>query len=198
MASLSSSQISGALRRGGNSTANAARNRLRGSSSAVKYSSGGNVKSNSTGRYSATPGVPAATPGDINTYLGGDAGYQDQLRQLAKALSDFNADVGRRKGTLESEYGLSKKAMDDQKVIDLKNIEDDYGSRGLLRSGLYGKAVGDYNTEFGQRMSDLDRRQQQALQLLLQEQSQYQQQNTLEQQRAREEALRLRAQSLGV
>jgi hypothetical protein len=167
----------------------------------VRSSGGGRVRANSSGQYGATPPVPASAPGnmnDINAYLGGDSGYQDQLRQLAKALGDFNADVGRRKGTLESEYGLSKKALGDQKVKDLESLEEDYASRGLLRSGVYGSAVGDYNKEFGERMSDLDRRQQQALQLLLQEQSQYGQQNTLEQQRAREEAIRRRAEQYGV
>jgi hypothetical protein len=175
--------------------ANAAANRLSGGakSTATRYS----VQSNSTGNY-ATPSVPAATAGDINTYLAGDSGYQDQLSALAKALSDFQADVTRRKGSLDTDYGLSKKALGDQRTKDLSDLESDYASRGILRSGVYGKAVGDYETEYGQRVSDLDRRQQDALQQLLTEQSNYSQQNTLEQQRAREEAAARRAATYGV
>lgn len=187
---------------GGKSLAKAAGNRLKGKSSAPKYrGGGGSVKSNSTGQYGATPPVPAGGPGnmnDINSYLGGESDYQTQLKQLAKALGDFQADAGRRKGTLESEYGLSKKALGDQRLQDLEGIEEDYASRGMLKSGVYAGAVGDYETEYGQRLGDLDRRQQQALQLLGQEQSQYEQQNFLEQQAAREAAIRRRAEMYGV
>src|SRR6266498_1766121 len=126
----------------------AAQNKLR-NSTAVRYTGRPTVKANGTGQYGATPAVPAAGPGnmnDINAYLGGDSGYQDQLRQLSKALGDFQADVGRRRGTLDTEYGVS----------------------------------------------------QQALQLLLQEQGQYESQNSLEQQRAREEAIRRRAEQYGI
>lgn len=88
------------------------------------------IRSNSSGSYAATPAPPSVPAGggavpDINGFLGGDAGYQDQLRQLSKTLNDFNADVGRRRGTLESEYGVSKKALGDQRVLDLDSIEDD-------------------------------------------------------------------------
>jgi hypothetical protein len=168
----------------------------------VNYS-GGSIGSNSTGRYGAVPSPPSTPAGggpvpDINSYLGGDSSYQQTLRQLAKAFSDFGADAGRRKGVLTSEYGVSKKALGDQRLMDLDSLEDDYGSRGLLRSGLYGQAVGDYEKEFGNRMSDLERRQQQALQQLLQEQSAFGQQNELQKQAAREDAIRRRAQQLGV
>jgi hypothetical protein len=167
----------------------------------VKYSSGPSIKSNSSGQYGATPPVPAAAPGnidDVNAYLGGDSGYQDQLRQLAKALSDFQADTGRRQGTLDTEFGVSKRALGDQRTLDLDNIEEDYASRGLLKSGVYAGAVGDYEKEYGERVSDLDRRQQQALQLLMQERSSYENQNSLEQQAAREAAIRRRAETYGV
>ena len=186
--------------RGGTTTLKkqAASSRLKsrtGGGTGVKY------QANSSGSYGAVPAVPAATAGpvpDINAYLGGDTTYQQQIRQFAKALSDFEADAGRRRGVLESDYGTSKRALGDQRGLDLKNLEEDYGSRGVLHSGLYGKAVGDYEKEYGERVTDLDRRQQEALNMLLQEQSQFGQQNTLSQQQAREEALRRRAEQYGV
>lgn len=172
-------------------------------SSRLKQQTGTGVKyaANSSGSYGAVPAVPAATAGpvpDINAYLGGDTTYQQQIKQFAKALSDFEADAGRRRGILESDYGTSKRALGDQRGLDLKNLEEDYGSRGMIRSGLYGQAVGDYEKEFGERSADLERRQQEALNMLLQEQSQFGQQNTLSQQQAREEALRRRAEQYGV
>jgi hypothetical protein len=108
------------------------------------------------------------------------------------------ADATRRQGIMESDYGTSKKAMDDQKVIDLNNMEADYGARGVLRSGLYGKAVGDYNTEFGNRSTDLLNKEKQGIGALDQERDRYKTQNTLQSQQAREQAIRRRADQYGV
>ena len=154
-----------------------------------------------TGRYSRPTAPPAAGPGpipSIDAFLTGDTGYQQQLRQFGQALSDFMADATRRRGSLDSEYGLSQKAMGDQRIKDLKSFEEDYGARGLLRSGLYGSAVSDYEQEFGQRSSDLSRRQQEALAMLSQEQGQYGSQQELQKQAAREAAIRRRAEQFGV
>src|SRR6266550_7853737 len=108
------------------------------------------VSSAPSGRYSAPappPPPPPPPPPTIEQYLGGDTGYQQQIRDFGQSLSDFLADAARRRNNLETNFGSSQKAMGDQKVIDLQNMEADYGARGLLRSGLYGKATGDYNTE---------------------------------------------------
>src|SRR5688500_12545417 len=161
------------------------------------YSGGGGsgartpVKTNSRGNYARPAAPPTGGPGpvpNIEAYLGQDAGYQQQLREFAAALNDFTADATRRRGSLESEYGLSSKALADQKVKDLGALEEDYGSRGLLRSGLYGKAVGDYNTEYGQRTSDLSRRQNEALAALTAEQGSFSAQQKLREQAAKEAA----------
>lgn len=160
-----------------------------------------NPVSTPTGRYSRPAAPPVEQPGrvaSIEEFLTGDSGYQQQLRQFGQSLADFMADVTRRRGTMESEYGLSKKALEDQRLKDLDMLEDDYGSRGLLRSGLYGKAVGDYEQEFGQRSSDLSRRQQDAMALLSQEQGQFDTQTNLQKQAAREAAIRRRAEQLGI
>ncbi len=160
------------------------------------------VQSNSMGQYSTPINMPSSSqPGpvpDLEAFLTGDTGYQQQLRDYQKTLSDFTADTTRRKGTLESEYGLSSKALGDQRVKDLGLMEDDYGSRGLLRSGLYGKAVGDYETEYGQRSSDLARRQQDALAALEQETGAFSSQQKLQEQAAREAAIRRRAETYGI
>lgn len=155
----------------------------------------------SGGQYTRPKAVPVTGPGpvpDLNAFLGSDTAYQQQLRQFGQAFSDLNADVTRRKGSLESEYGLSTKALADQRGLDLKGIEEDYGARGLLRSGLYGKAVGDYETEYGQRTSDLARRENDALAQLQQELTQFGSQRELQEQAAREAAARRRAEQYGV
>lgn len=161
------------------------------SSRSGRYTGGG-VSSN------VAPAQAAPAAPDLNTFLNQDADYQNQLAQFANNLAQFMADATRRQGIIESDYGTSKKAMDDQKVIDLNNLEADYGARGVLRSGLYGKAVGDYNTEFGNRATDLLNKEKQGLGALDQERSRYQTQNTLQSQQAKEQAIRRRAEQYGV
>ena len=159
------------------------------------------VYSNQIGNYSQPVPVPSQVPGnitDINAYLGQDTGYQGQLRDYDKALQDFLADVTRRRGTLETEFGLSNKALYDQRVKDLEAIKDDFGARGLLRSGLYAGELSDYETEFGQRKSDLARRNTDALSGLTQEESSFKSQSELKKQKAREDAIARRAATYGI
>lgn len=159
------------------------------------------ITSTASGQYTKPRSVPSAGAGaipDINAFLGSDTSYQDQLRQFAQALSDMNADVTRRRGSLESNYNMSTKALADQRVKDLANIEADYGARGLLRSGLYAKAQGDYETEYGTRSSDLQRQENDALSQLQQELGQYQSQQQLQSQAAKEAAIRRRAEQYGI
>lgn len=159
------------------------------------------VSSNSTGQYSKPMSVPSGGAGavpDINGFLGSDISYQDQLRQFAQALSDMNADVTRRRGSLQSQYGQSQKAMGDQRTKDLSDLEADYGSRGLLRSGLYAKAQGDYETEYNTRLADLGRQQTDATGMLDQELNQFTSQQNLQSQAAKEAAIRRRAEQYGV
>ncbi len=162
----------------------------------------GMITTGSSGKYSKPRSAPppAANPGPIdpNAWLGSDVGYQDQLRQFAKALTDFQSDVTRRRGDIGTDYTTSTKALGDQRVLDLKNIESDFGSRGLIHSGLYGKNVGDYENEYNKRLSDLTTNRDQILAQLLQEQNQYTTQQELEKQAAREAALKRRAETLGV
>jgi hypothetical protein len=88
--------------------------------------------------------------------------------------------------------------MNDQKKIDLNNLEADYGARGVLRSGLYGKAVGDYNNEFNTRMTDLTTKEKDALAGLDQEKTRFTSQQDLQTQAAREAAIRRRAEQYGL
>jgi len=171
-------------------------------------SPGTGVRPKSSGRYSAPQSVPQANPGpiapvtppppSIDDFLNSDSGYQQQLREFANALGLFDADVTRRRGTLEQDYNSSKKAMEDQRVKDLDLLEDDYGARGILRSGLYADAVGDYEQEYGTRQSDLLRRQNDALATLDTEGNRFRSQQDLQKQAAREAAIRRRAEQYGI
>lgn len=160
------------------------------------------VSPSSTGQYVRPQSVPSNTaPGpiqNIESYLGADTGYQQQLRSFNQALQDFLADATRRRGTLETDFGASQKAMGDQRGLDLDRLKDDYGARGLGRSGLYADAVGKYETEYGTRMSDLQRRQDEALAMLTQEEGNFKSQQELKTQQAKEQAIARRAAQYGL
>lgn len=162
-----------------------------------------------TGQYTVQSVPSNMVPGSIGqigqgnapsleSFLGGDTGYQNQLRQFQQALNDFLGDLTRRRGTLETDFGTSKKAMGDQRVKDLDMIEDDFGARGLLTSGLYGKAVGDYESEYNTRLEELTRRNQEALAGLSQEEGTFKSQQQLKEQSAKEQAIRRRAEQYGL
>lgn len=172
-----------------------------GGGGSVRSYSAPRVSASSSGRYSAPAPPPAARAGgvpSIKNFLGRDTGYLQGNRQLAKSLADFLADVGRRRNQLTTEFGLSNKALQDQSVRDLEGIEEDYGSRGLLKSGLYTDAVGDYNTELNERIADLQRQQSQALTGLNTESSKFKSQQGLSRQALREAAIRRRAEQYGL
>lgn len=162
----------------------------------------GSISSGPSGKYSRPAAPPPVAPGPINTdpnaWLGTDTGYQDQLRQLGLSLANFQADVTRRQGDIGTQYDQSNRAMGQQKETDLKNLESDWAGRGLIRSGLYANAVGDYNKEFEQRLAELLSGKDRALAQLTQEQQAFQTQQQLDQQAAREAALRRRAAGLGI
>lgn len=166
------------------------------------YSGGGApMGSNSQGQYTRPSGPPAEGPGPVPTldsFLGTDTTYQNQLRNFAKALTDMTADITRRKGVFNSEFAQSDKALRDQRGLDLEALEEDYASRGILKSGVYGGAVSDYETEFNKRIADLLRRRNQSLGALDQELLQFRSAQELQKQAAREAAARRRAETYGV
>jgi len=146
----------------------AAKNRSSGSSSR-SYSAP--IRSSSQGRYSRpsasvpTPKIAAApkkpTTPTLEKFLAGDSGYQSQLLNFQKSLNDFLGEKKLRSGKLGTDYTESLGALQKQKGLDLEDIESDYGSRGLLRSGLYAEDVNKYNDEFTKRSGDLARARQQ-------------------------------------
>jgi hypothetical protein len=167
---------------------------------APKSRTGGRVSAGPTGKYSRSSAPPAPTPGPMNTdpnaWLGTDTQYQDALRQLQLASTNFGADITRRQGEVNTDYDTSNRAMGQQKVQDLDNMENDWAGRGLIRSGLYAGAVGDYNQEFDQRMAELVSARDRTLAQLIQEQQAFQTQQQLDQQAAREAALRRKSSGL--
>lgn len=186
----------GGVAAGASGTVKAAANRIAGPTNSGRYAAPSGPPGAQAGPISG-PGGNGSAP-DLNTFLNQDSGYQQQMSEFGNALQQFLADITRRKGSLQTDYDSSVKAMGDQKVLDLKGLEDSYGSRGIIHSGLYGKAVGDYNNEFDTRSQQLAKGETDALSGLDQQQGQFQSQQQLQQEAARQAAIRRRADTYGV
>lgn len=164
------------------------------------------IGSNSTGHYSTPISVPQNNPGpiqpvappSIEQYLGGDTTYQQQLRGFGKSLADFLAAQKLQNSKITQDYAAAQRAMNQQKVGDLKDIENDFASRGLLSSGLYAGAVGDYNTDFLQKLGQLTTQEKRSLADLLTQKTNFISQQKLDQQKAREGAINRRAAKFGL
>lgn len=135
---------------------------------------------------------------DINAYLAGDVDYQNQLRQFDKTLADYTADSSLRKTRTEADYGEGKRNMEKQRIEDLAAIKDDFASRGILGSGLYTGRVGEYETGYGTQLADLERQFNQSIQDLSNQNLQFNREQELAKEAARQDAIRRRAQQYGL
>lgn len=144
------------------------------------------------------PGPVAPIVPSIEDYLAGDVDFQNQLRQFAKTLGDFNTNLDSRRTRLTADFGEGKRNMEKQKVDDLLAIKDDFASRGILGSGLYTNEVGDYNTNYAEALANFERQYNQSVGDLANESTQFNREQELQKEAARLDAVRRRAQKYGV
>lgn len=160
---------------------------------------------NSSGNYVRPSAPPSAGPGPINpiapsigSYLGADTTYQGQRQNFQKTLADFLSNEKLQKSKFTEDYGGAKTALGSQKTQDLSNIQQDYAGRGLLTSGLYAGAVGDYEKDFLQKLSELTKGYNRSLGDLNLGEINFRKEQQLADQRARQEALARRASQYGI
>lgn len=171
------------------------------------------VISNSSGNYVRPSPPPSSGPGpipsisppprapsapSINAYLGMDTTYQQQVRDFQNALASYLASEKTQKSKINEDYGSANKALNTQKTQDLAGIQNDFASRGLLTSGLFADANSKYNTDFLSKLAELTKNQRRGLTDLSTGETDYRRQQTLETQRAREQAIARRASKYGL
>jgi hypothetical protein len=164
---------------------------------------GGGHPNNPGGGGNAGPGKKAPAPKKpnipgINKFLAGDSAYQDQLSTLMKQLEDFQTGNQSDQANVGEDFQSALAKMNQQKSQDLEALQNDFASRGLLNSGLYTDAVGNYDKGYQNNLNDLTTDRQRSLNDLLTSLQQYQQENTTAKSNARQEAIRRRAQQFGL
>jgi hypothetical protein len=120
------------------------------------YSGGGGGGGYSVG---ATKGgtVTTAAPPPMNPqqFLAKDSTYLNQQKAYQQALADYAAQYQAEIGKYGNEYNASVDKVGQERDTGLSGLKDDYASRGMITSGVYGDAVNKYNTDIDTKLADL-------------------------------------------
>ncbi len=164
------------------------------SSSSRGYSSRSSSRGSSGGGGGSSYSAPkvAKAPG-IASYLGTDSVYQQALRGGKRSLADFISELGRRRGEATTQFNTTKSSMERDRTQQLEALRDEFASRGLIQSSLFGEEQGRFQQQFQTQMDSLGQQQTALLADLMGQQKNYQRENDLAIEAARQEALQRRA-----
>lgn len=168
--------------RGGSSSGGSSR-RSGGSSSGGSSMGGGST-------YKAPKPVG---PPSINSYLGTDSAYQTAVSGGKRSLNDFLSELGRRRGEAGTQFNQTTASMEKDRVQQLDDLRNEFASRGLINSGLYGEEQGNFQEKFTEQRNALEQQQAALLADLLSQEKNYRRENDLATQAAKQEALQRRA-----
>ena len=144
------------------------------------------------------PTTKKKKPSSVEKYLAGDTTYQRQLADFNKSKADYNANYSRQTGIVNRDYAESQRALNRQGAQDRLDQQNDFAGRGILHSGVFAKALGDYNTEFNARIKSLTTGKTDQLGDMSAQQKSFLAQLQQEMNNAREDAIRRRAAKLGI
>ena len=144
------------------------------------------------------PAPPKPVIPDINKYLGGDSTYQRQLAAYARSLADFQAEQGLARTDYNTNYQNTYRDIGLSKTDALGDLENDFASRGMLKSSLYNEGLGDLNEQYQNQYGDLSKQRLSFLDQLGQDYRKYGSEQTVGKQNARAEAIRRRAEKYGL
>jgi|SRR5882724_1739346 len=160
------------------------------SSSSSGRSSGGGGGSSGGGGGSSKPAI---TVPSLAAYLGTDSTYQNALSGGKRTLADFISELNRKRGEATTQYTQTGANMERDRTQQLSDLRDEFASRGLIQSGLYGQEEGKFQQQFTDQRTALDQQQTGLLADLMSQQKNYQREQDLAMQAAKQEALNRRA-----
>lgn len=196
--STNRSRSSSVGRRSGGSSSGGGSSRRSSSSGGSRSSSRRSSGGSSGGRNVSTPAPkpPAPkppVPPSLATYLGTDSVYQQAVRGGNRSLTDFLSEIGRRRGEANTQFTQTKASMERDRVQQLEDLREEFASRGLIQSGLYGEEQGRFQKQFTEQSNALAQQQAALLNDLLSQEKSYRRENDLALEVARQEAIARRA-----
>ncbi len=153
---------------------------------------GGSRNSGGGGSYKP-PAAPKPSAPSIGSYLGTDSTYQGLLSGSKRSLADFLSELGRRRGESTTQFNDTKGSMERDRVQQLDAIRQEFASRGLIQSGLFGEEQGRFQEQFNTQMGALEKQQAALLADLLAQEKNYRREHELALEAARQDALARRA-----
>jgi hypothetical protein len=156
------------------------------------------VGSGPTGNIAPVTQPPPPAPPSIDEWLGGDSTFQSQNNALSKAWADYQNNAKLQTDQYTNQYNTNKDQLGKQKIIDQSALEDDYASRGLMNSGLYGKAFTDFTNDYATKFTNLDTAKSDFLANLLAAQQGFQSDQQVQTDKARQDAINRRAAQYGL
>lgn len=131
-------------------------------------------------------------------WLAGDTTYQQQLANFNKSKTDYQSQYNRQRSITNRDYAEMLRSLNRQGTQDRTDQQNDFAGRGILRSGVFAKALGDYNTDFNSKVKNLKTGQSDKLGDMSMQRTNFLRQLSLEIQAAKQDALRRRAAKLGI
>lgn len=99
---------------------------------------------------------PKPKPPSLKEYLSSDEVYQQALRGGNRSLQDFLSELNRRRGESKTSFGQTKEQMELDRTRQLEKMKDEFASRGLIHSGLYGEEQGKFQETFQNQMTQAE------------------------------------------
>lgn len=183
-----SSSSSSGTRRSGNHHGSGGSGSSRGNSGSNRSRSGGG-----NGGFNPTPAPKPRPIPSINAFLAGDSTYQGALSGQKRTLADYLSELARRRTEAGTQYNQTRSSMMHDRDQQLSDLKDEFASRGLIQSGLYADEQGKFQKQFTDQLNALGQQQNGLLADLLSQQNNYQRENDLALQQAKQEALARRA-----
>lgn len=159
--------------------------------------SGSSIGSNSSGTIAPTV-KPAAPRISKSEFLADDTTYKAQQSAYQKAINDYLAQYEAEQQKYNTEYtaGIDKLGL--ERTQGAEALKDDYAGRGLLTSGVYADALNEFNTGYDTRLADMERAKTNYLDDLLTGKQNYQEEQKLMLQKAKQDAINRYMSSVGV
>jgi hypothetical protein len=142
--------------------------------------------------------APAKPQSPLQKWLAGDTTYQQQLAEFNKSKSDYQGTYNTQVSQTQRDYNQTQRQMNLQAQQDRMNQQNDFAGRGILHSGVYAKALGDYNDQFSTQMNNLTTGENDKLGDLSTQRNSFLQELMLQMNAAKQDAIRRRAEQLGL
>lgn len=146
----------------------------------------------------AAPAPAPEPPMSIADWLAKDTTYQSQQSALQKALADYGAQMNKQKANYDVSYTRQLDDLGENKTRSLDDQKNDFASRGMLFSGVYGQDVSRLSGDFAKREGDMATGRSNWLDDLTTNFANYKDQQQLTEEKAKQDAIARRAAQFGL